>query len=85
MMMYPPIGELMKRTDSRYSLVIAVAKRARELSQGAEVLVKCDSKKEVTEAVYELYYDKVKVIKASEKEETEATEAESVEEEATEE
>ena len=47
--------------------------------------VKCDSKKEVTEADYELYYDKVKVIKASEKEETEATEAESVEEEATEE
>ena len=83
MMMYPPIGELMKRTDSRYSLVIAVAKRARELSQGAEVLVKCDSKKEVTEAVYELYYDKVKVVKASEK--AAAAEEESAEEEATEE
>lgn len=81
MMMYPPIGELMKRTDSRYSLVIAVAKRARELSQGAEVLVKCDSKKEVTEAVYELYYDKVKVIKSSENaEETEDAQANSAEE-----
>lgn len=86
MMMYPPIGELMKRTDSRYSLVIAVAKRARELSQGAEVLVKCDSKKEVTEAVYELYYDKVKVIKASENEEEfEAEVSEEAVEEATEE
>lgn len=62
MMMYPPIAELMKRTDSRYSLVIAVAKRARELAQGAEPLVKCASDKEVTEAVYELYYDKMKVI-----------------------
>ncbi len=81
MMMYPPIGELMKRTDSRYSLVIAVAKRARELSQGAEVLVKCDSKKEVTEAVYELYYDKVKVIKSSKnEEETEDAQANSAEE-----
>ena len=96
MMMYPPIGELMKRTDSRYSLVIAVAKRARELSQGAEVLVKCDSKKEVTEAVYELYHDKVKVIKAAENaeepkaeepkaEEPKAEESEAAAEEATEE
>ena len=81
MMMYPPIGELMKRTDSRYSLVIAVAKRARELSQGAEVLVTCDSKKEVTEAVYELYHDKIKVVKASEKAEEEETPAEELAEE----
>lgn len=80
MMMYPPIGELMKRADSRYSLVIAVAKRARELSQGAEALVQCDSKKEVTEAVYELYHDKLKLIKASEDEEA----TEDVREEATE-
>lgn len=64
MMMYPPISELMKRTDSRYSLAIAVAKRARELAQGAEPLVKCDSDKEVTEAVYELYYDKLKIMPA---------------------
>lgn len=79
MMMYPPIGELMKRTDSRYSLVVAVAKRARELSQGAEVLVKCDSNKEVTEAVYELYQDKVKIITTSE------NDSEAIAEEATEE
>lgn len=65
MMMYPPIAELMKRTDSRYSLVIAVAKRARELSEGAEPLVKCASDKEVTEAVYELYYDKMRVVTPS--------------------
>lgn len=69
MMMYPPIGELMKRADSRYSLVIGVAKRAREISQGAEVLVQCDSTKEVTEAVYELYHDKVKIITTEETEE----------------
>ncbi len=82
MMMYPPIGELMKRADSRYSLVIAVAKRARELAKPeAEVLVKCDSNKEVTEAVYELYHDKIKVITASEQEE----ESEEIAEEATEE
>lgn len=63
-MMYPSIAELMKRADSRYSLVIAVAKRARELAQGAEPLVNCSSDKEVTEAVYELYYDKLKIVPA---------------------
>lgn len=75
MMMYPPIGELMKKTDSRYSLVIAVAKRARELSQGEEVLTACDSRKEVTEAVYELYRNKIRIVKSSEKEESAEAEA----------
>lgn len=81
MMMYPPIGELMKRTDNRYSLVIAVAKRARELSQGAEALVKCDSNKEVTAAVYELYYDKLKMIQSEEIDEESEVIAEEVTEE----
>ena len=31
-MLYPAIGDLMKKSDTRYALVIAVAKRARELS-----------------------------------------------------
>lgn len=31
MMIYPSVDELMKKFDSRYSIVIATAKRAREL------------------------------------------------------
>ena len=33
-MIYPPITNLIEKTNSRYSLVIATAKRAREISQG---------------------------------------------------
>ena len=35
-MLYPTINELIRDTDSRYSLVIAVAKRARQIAQDAE-------------------------------------------------
>lgn len=35
-MLYPSIDEIIKDTDSRYSLVIAVAKRARQIAQDAE-------------------------------------------------
>ena len=32
-MIYPPITNLIEKTNSRYSLVIAVAKRAREIAE----------------------------------------------------
>ena len=64
MMVEPPIGNLMKRMDSRYSLVIAVAKRARELADGDEAQVVCDSDKEVTVAVHELGEGKLSVHEA---------------------
>ena len=35
-MIYPPITNLIEKTNSRYSLVIATAKRAREISENAE-------------------------------------------------
>lgn len=35
MMLYPSIMKLMEKTKSRYSLVIATAKRAREIEEGA--------------------------------------------------
>ena len=33
MMLYPPINELVSKTGNRYSLVVAAAKRAREIAQ----------------------------------------------------
>lgn len=61
MMIKPSINELDKVVDNRYSLVCAVAKRARELAQGAEQLVICGSDKEVTIAANELCQGKMRI------------------------
>lgn len=60
-MLYPAMTELTKMVDSRYSLVIAAAKRAREIESGDAVLVDCSSNRSVTQAVYELYEGKIKI------------------------
>ncbi len=62
MMIYPSVDELMKKFDSRYSIVIATAKRARELEDkenSAEPLVRTVSEKPVTIAVEEIYEGKI--------------------------
>jgi len=61
MMIYPPITQLVEKTGSRYSLVIEIAKRARQLAEGREVLVNANSNKDVTKAICEIYEDKVKI------------------------
>lgn len=42
MMTKPSVAELLEKVDNRYMLVIATSKRARQIAQGAEVLVKTD-------------------------------------------
>lgn len=62
MMIYPSVDELMKRFDSRYSMVIATAKRARELEDkenSAEPLIETRSEKPVSIAVEEIYAGKI--------------------------
>lgn len=66
MLIEPGINELLTKVDSRYTLVIEAAKRARQLSQGAIPMVECDSKNSVTIAAHEimagkLTYSKTKV------------------------
>ena len=56
-MIYPQLTELVKKTGSRYGLVIAAAKRARQISSGSEPLVKCKSNKSVTIAINEIMQD----------------------------
>ena len=46
--------------QSRYSIVLATAKRARQIIAGSEPLVKCASNKPLSLAVEELYSGKVK-------------------------
>jgi DNA-directed RNA polymerase subunit omega len=58
-MIYPSINDLMKKVDSRYTLVVETAKRARQLADGAPKLTKCNSEKEVTIAIHEIAEDKI--------------------------
>ncbi len=59
MMIYPSINKLMQKVDSKYSLVIATAKRAREIVQTGVTFTECDSDKPVTIAINEIYENKV--------------------------
>lgn len=53
--------------NSRYSIVLATAKRAREIIDGQEPLVPADHKKKpLSIAVDELYHGKVKIVGADE-------------------
>jgi DNA-directed RNA polymerase subunit omega len=55
----PDIKDLMRNMDSRYTLVVATAKRARQLTDGAEPLTRFRSDKPVTLAIHEIAEGKV--------------------------
>jgi len=59
MMLYPSLNDLMKKVDSRYTLAVAVAKRARQLVAGAHPLISAQSSKPVTIATEEINEGKV--------------------------
>lgn len=58
-MLKPPINELLKKVDSRYTLVIAASKRARQIIEGSESHTNIESNKPVTIATNELFEDKI--------------------------
>ncbi len=62
MMIYPPITELVKKTGSRYALVIETAKRARQLVEGAQKLSDVKTSKDVTVALNEIYEGKIESV-----------------------
>ncbi|MTI95005.1 MAG: DNA-directed RNA polymerase subunit omega [Firmicutes bacterium] len=53
-MIYPSIDKLLTKVESKYTLVVSSARRARLLQQGAAQLVKSKSKKSVTIALEEI-------------------------------
>ena len=70
MLTEPSINKLLEKVDSRYTLVIETAKRARQIAQGEEPLVDdCPSKNPVTIAAYEIAEDKVSYTSNNEEEE----------------
>ena len=58
-MIYPSLDDLIKQVDSKYTLVITAAKRARQLRDGSVKQVKTKSLKEVSIALEEIAEGKV--------------------------
>ncbi len=56
---HPPMKELLTKVDSRYTLAVLAAKRARQLQDGAEAKVKVPSNKNVTRALAEVAEEKI--------------------------
>ncbi|MEC0090057.1 DNA-directed RNA polymerase subunit omega [Paenibacillus macquariensis subsp. defensor] len=57
-MLYPSIDEMMNKVDSKYSLVVASSRRARQLREGGKTTLKeAKSHKNVGIALEEIYAD----------------------------
>ena len=54
MMIDPPIGELLKKVDCRYTLAVEAAKRAREILGGAAPLIDTKETKPLSIAIEEI-------------------------------
>ena len=59
MLLYPPIDEIKQKADSRYTLVIMAAKRARDLVAGKPELVEIDNYVPISIAAEEIVQDKI--------------------------
>ena len=63
MIVKPTVSELLKRADNRYELVIATARRARQISLGDEPKTKVKEESPVTLAANEIAEGKVELVK----------------------
>ncbi|WP_066502922.1 DNA-directed RNA polymerase subunit omega [Abyssisolibacter fermentans] len=60
-MLYPSMSDMLKKVDSRYTLVMAVSKRARQIIDGDDVYTRVNSTKPVTLALHEVSEDKISI------------------------
>lgn len=58
-MIYPSIDDLLTKVDSKYTLVIATAKRGRQLRNGSKRTIETDYRKDVTTALHEIEEGKI--------------------------
>ncbi len=65
-MLNPDLRNLLKDNTSRYSVVIAVAKRAREVSETPELNEKCGTEKPVSYALDEFLNGKLVICEPEE-------------------
>ncbi len=61
-MLNPSIDDLVKKVDSKYTLVTIISKRARQLITGDEPLVYAKSNKPVSIAIEEFNDDKISAV-----------------------
>jgi len=61
MIVKPSVGELLKKANNRYELVIATARRARQISEGDEVRTEVKEESPVTLAANEIAEGKVSI------------------------
>lgn len=66
MIVKPTVSELLKKAKNRYELVIATSKRARQISEGAEVKTKVKEESAVTLAANEIAEGKIEIIEPEE-------------------
>lgn len=66
MMVKPTVSDLLKNVDNRFELVVATAKRARQLSKGDKALVDNEEASTVTLAADEIAAGKVMVAEENE-------------------
>ena len=59
-MLNPSFAHVLEKGDSRYTLVMLTAKRARQIVEGSEPLIETESNKAVTIAIQEIVEGKVK-------------------------
>lgn len=69
MMIFDEFQDLVSQAGSRYGLVIAVTKRAREIRSGEDAFVNYHCDKTVSLATQEMIEGKIKIVKAEEKKE----------------
>ena len=62
MIVEPTVTDLLKLVDDRYELIIVSSKRARQIAEGATVLVDSEEKSPVTLASLEIAEGKVKKV-----------------------
>lgn len=68
MLLYPSVNKLREKTDSRYSLVILTAKRARDLIDGKPALTEEVSERPVSQAAKEIAADMITFTRKGEEE-----------------
>ncbi len=62
-MIQPDLDTILKKVDCRYTLVMEVARRARQIVDGSEPLTDKPESNPVSQAVVEVYTDKITYIR----------------------
>lgn len=66
MLVKPTVAELLEKGENRYRLVVATAKRARQISSGSEKLIETDDTAPVTIAADEIRKESLKIFSEDE-------------------